>query len=219
MVIHLQGELDYALTQLHHAHTQSPTPPAGDTRSTGPLLQFPSREDNRPLLPSRFHSFLHTLLHCFILGLSVVTLVALWQRAPKAAFIIFLIWTLAFYAFLFILSWRGIPRESILTVLLTSIRHHSHEHVPAPPSTPPSRPLSTVPNDPFPGDSRGPYVYHQPPYRRAVSTGEEEYMSSAGHVPDEDEEEEQRRIEQEMERRDVSIITVPKRKLWIANPS
>ena len=36
---------------------------------------------------------------------------------------------------------------------------------------------------------------------------------------DEDEETRQHRIEDEMNRRDVSIVTVPKRKLWIANPS
>lgn len=214
-----KGDLDYALTQLHHAEGHGSTPPAVDTRSTGPLLQFPSREEDRPILPSKVHSFIHTLLHCFILGLSVVTLVALWQRAPKAAFVVFLIWTLAFYAISFFLAWRGIPRESILTVLLTSIKYHDRQ--PVPPSTPPSRPLSTAANEqfPVPADSRSPYVYHQTPYRRAMSTAEEDYLSSSGHAPDEDEDEEQRRIEQEMERRDVSIITVPKRKLWIANPS
>ena len=36
---------------------------------------------------------------------------------------------------------------------------------------------------------------------------------------DEDDELQQRRIEQEMERRDVSIVTVPKRKLFLTNPS
>ena len=36
---------------------------------------------------------------------------------------------------------------------------------------------------------------------------------------DEDEDTRQRRIEDEMARRDVSIVTVPKRKLWVANPS
>jgi hypothetical protein len=29
----------------------------------------------------------------------------------------------------------------------------------------------------------------------------------------------QRVIEEEMQRRDVSIVTVPRRKLWIANPT
>jgi hypothetical protein len=36
---------------------------------------------------------------------------------------------------------------------------------------------------------------------------------------DEDEETRQRRIEDEIARRDVSIVTVPKRKLWVVNPS
>ena len=36
---------------------------------------------------------------------------------------------------------------------------------------------------------------------------------------DEDEETRQRRIEDEIARRDVTIVTVPKRRLWVANPS
>lgn len=35
---------------------------------------------------------------------------------------------------------------------------------------------------------------------------------------DEDEESRQRRIEEEMSRRDVSIVTVPRRKLFLTNP-
>jgi len=76
-------------------------------------------------------------------------------------------------------------------------------------------------------DSQSPYTFHQPAYRRAVSSIEEDdIMSSTSHggprsegEEDVEDEESQRRIEQEMERREVSIVTVPKRRLWIANPS
>lgn len=80
---------------------------------------------------------------------------------------------------------------------------------------------------PFPTEPRGPYL-HQPPYRTAH---EDDYYSTShgGHRSDateaeeaeseEDDDTRQRRMEGEMGRRDVSIVTVPKRKLWITNPS
>ena len=43
--------------------------------------------------------------------------------------------------------------------------------------------------------------------------------SGPEEVSDEDEETRQRRIEDEISRRDVTIVTVPKRKLWVTNPS
>lgn len=73
----------------------------------------------------------------------------------------------------------------------------------------------------FPSDPRGgPYI-HQPLFRRALSSHEDDILSSENHDDDGDDDEHarQRRIEQEMDRRDVSIVTVPKRKLWITNPS
>ena len=43
--------------------------------------------------------------------------------------------------------------------------------------------------------------------------------SGPEEVSDEDEETRQRRIEDEISRRDVTIVTVSKRKLWVTNPS
>jgi hypothetical protein len=43
--------------------------------------------------------------------------------------------------------------------------------------------------------------------------------SEADDHSDIDEDMRQRTIEDEMGRREVSIVTIPKRKLWIANPS
>jgi len=52
-----------------------------------------------------------------------------------------------------------------------------------------------------------------------MSTGRNHEDGDDDPDDDEDEETRQRRIEGEMNRRDVSIVTVPKRKLWIANPT
>ncbi|KAH8118402.1 hypothetical protein DFH11DRAFT_1567220 [Phellopilus nigrolimitatus] len=216
------GELDYALTQINH--TQSPTP-VGDARSTGPLFLSNPSPEFRPLLPSKTLSLLHVLLHAAILGICVVVLVQLWQRAPKATFAVFLIWTVAFYCVLYLLAWREMPKASIPTLLFSSLTFHGGLAQGDPHS---SRRLSTVASEQyaFPSESRSPYTFHQPLFRRALSAHEDERLSSSGHggqrpddEDDEEDETQQRRIEQEMDRRDVSIVTVPKRKLWITNPS
>lgn len=61
---------------------------------------------------------------------------------------------------------------------------------------------------------------HQPPYR--AIPGQPTSIEDAGDDEDDEEDEvtRQRRMEDEMGRRDVSILTtVPKRRLWITNPS
>lgn len=176
-----------------------------------------------PELPSPLDSLIHILLHLLILGLCALSLVALWQRAPKAAFAVFLAWTILFYIFVFIFAWHGVPRVSILSVIFSRLRTkpHAPRIVASTPS--PSRPLSSLGLDsvPFPSDSRGPYQHH-PPFR---ATGQEDgYLSSSGHGVEnddgdgEDELTRQWRIEEEMNRRDVSIVTVPKRRLFLTNP-
>ena len=52
-----------------------------------------------------------------------------------------------------------------------------------------------------------------------MSTGRIHEEDGDGPDDEEDEDTRQQRMEEEMNRRDVSIVTVPKRKLWIANPS
>ena len=127
----------------------------------------------------------------------------------------------AFYAALLVLAWNGRPRDSTVTILLGRLRGGSSADANG--ATPvPSRPLSASGID-FPPDPRGPYL-HQPLFRAA---NDDEYYSTShanGHDEaddgsDIDEDTRQRRIEEEMGRRDVSIVTVPKRKLWVANPS
>lgn len=185
----------------------------------------PQKPISKPTLPPRPLSLLHALFHAALLGSCAVTLVSLFQRAPKAVFAVFLVWVIVFYCVFFSMSWRGMPKESLLSVLLDSLKRHPVDEaisLPDAQSRASSRPLSaTNDNFPPPGWLRSPYTYHQPSFRRALSPQEDEILSSNSHryAEDEDEETQQRRIEEEMGRRDVSIITVPKRKLWIANPS
>ena len=154
---------------------------------------------------------------------------ALFQRGPIAAFAVFLAWTLAFYGLLIGLSWNGRPRKSILSVIFSRLRAEPARFSPVPRAGSPagSRPLSMNESVavPFPSDGRGPYHHHQPPYRAASAGLDHDYpmATTLGHdVDDDDEEDEdtrQRRIEEELNRRDVSIVTVPKRRLYLLNPT
>ncbi|KAL0949966.1 hypothetical protein HGRIS_009986 [Hohenbuehelia grisea] len=211
-------ELDYAISQA--SRPLPSTPHTTDALVTTNLQP----QDTRPSIPAPFAAFIHILLHIFILGLSIITLVALWMRAPRALFAVFLIWTMGFYVVLVWLSWHGRPEKSILSVILYRLRADPH-HPSSEPMTPSSQPLAVPAENeqyPFPSDPRGagPYL-HQPHYHVAMS----EYSHAGPRSeetdddPNEDEDTRQRRIEDEMGRRDVSIVTVPKRKLWIANPS
>jgi len=169
-------------------------------------------------MPSSFERLLRGLFHALLLGLCILTLLALWSKASKVLFAVFLVWVVAFYISLFIFSWRGKPQKSMLTTLISWLRISS---APEPQLPPPG-----AGQFPFPTDSRSPYV-HQPPYRATFSGGHDDVSNSPGgprsvqtdYDEDEDEDTRQRRIEDEMGRRDVNIVTVPKRRLLIANPS
>ena len=181
-----------------------------------------------PVMPGLLESFTHLLLHAALLALCAVALAALWSRAPRGAFAAFLAWTLVFYILIIALAWRGIPRESILTVVLHRLRS-SPGHGGSPgqlgtttPHAPSSVGLDAIP---FPSDGHGGIYQHQPPYRTAHDSEYPTSLSHAGHTTldddaddDEDDEMRQRRIEDEMSRRDVSIVTVPRRKLFLTNP-
>jgi len=168
---------------------------------------------------------LHTLLHAFLLANCIFTLVAIFTRAPTVAFVVFLVWTVAFYVVLIVLAWNGRPRGSIMVYAIARF-------LPAPTPSHAASPMSPVggsPTDertsPFshtPGGS--PYIFHQPLWRTAVSP--EDATRAGLHTieavspdDDEDDDDRQRHMEEELERRDVNIVTVPRKKLWIANPS
>lgn len=171
----------------------------------------------------RFYTF---FFHSLLLANCILILVALFRRAPIAAFVVFLIWTLAFYILMFILAWHGQPQYSILSIIFYRLR------APLPPSGQ-SIPTELTPMEESethatPGSS--PYIYHQPPWRRAISPEDDRATRTSHGRPmsdmynfedndDEDETERQRRMEEELERREVHIVTVPRRRLGIANPS
>ncbi|KAI0068702.1 hypothetical protein BV25DRAFT_1817611 [Artomyces pyxidatus] len=214
------GELDYALSQLNNRPTPS-TPATAEV-----LMQhLPSPQARRAVMPPTVEIVLHSLLHALILGMCVFTLIALWSRAPRATFAVFLAWMAVFYITLLGLAWNGRPQNSTLTVLVSRLRGDV-QFTAVPTATPiASRPMSmsgTTDHLPFQTEGRGPYL-HQPPFQAAPH--EEDVYSTShgplsdGEVSEEDEDTRQRRIEDEIGRRDVSIITVPKRKLWITNPS
>ncbi|KAH7914369.1 hypothetical protein BJ138DRAFT_1123641 [Hygrophoropsis aurantiaca] len=221
------NELDYAEHQGHHranGFSNSSTPPTIEVLSTRALVPHATYPRAIYELPQPFETCLRILFHALVLALCILSLAALWYRATKALFAVFLLWTALFYCSLFALAWNGRPRKSILTSLVARLRAE-----PPPPAgspeTPTSRPLSITGAEqyPFPTDTRGPYL-HQPLYRPA---GHDDVSTSHGprsvetddDDEDVDEETRQRRIEEEMGRREVSIVTVPKRRLWITNPS
>ncbi|KAF9221954.1 hypothetical protein BS17DRAFT_784207 [Gyrodon lividus] len=216
------NELDYAVHQ--GTRTQGSTPNTADMLSTRALM--PTRTFPRTAyeLPPPFELSLRIFFHMLVLGLCILSLIALWYRAPMALFAVFLLWTVIFYISLFALAWNGRPTRSFLTTLLALLRGQPLQPV-ASPGTPTSRPLSMTGTEqyPFPTDNRGPYL-HQPPYRTAgrddISTNQSPRSVETDDDDDDiDEDTRQRRIEEEMGRREVSIVTVPKRRLWITNPS
>lgn len=170
-----------------------------------------------PELPRAHNIFLRIIFHISLLAICALTLFALWSH--KTGFAVFLVWTLAFYVLLFVCAWYGRSRQSTLTVIISRLRarpSHATESHP---------PISTIDQYPLQPDPRGPYVHHQPPYRALgaddVSTSQGDPRSVENEDDEEDDDDEdarQRRIEDEMARREVSIITVPRRKLWITNP-
>lgn len=144
-----------------------------------------------------------------------------------ATFVVFLIWTLAFYLILFILAYKGRPGESVIAVAFSRIRTEA-PHNEGASTTAPSRPMSLAGPDPVAlTEPRSPYLHHQPPFRATrtpthdedFSPGSPRQVDTEDEIDDEDEDTQQRRMEDEMGRRDVSIVTVPRRKLWITNPS
>jgi hypothetical protein len=210
----LQGELDYAITLARRAQSASTIIP-------DPPLKLGLPHPPQPKMPRSVDIFLRLPFHSFLLALCVFTLFTLWSQAPRVFFAIFLIWTLSYYVSMFVFAWHGYPQKSITAVIINRLRTAPSTFIPetAQPSTPDEQGV------PFPTGSQGPYV-HQPPHRAVLSSGPDEVLEGPRSVEaddddddDADEDTRQRRIEEEMARRDVSIVTVPRRKLWIANPS
>ncbi|KAF8631955.1 hypothetical protein AX15_002116 [Amanita polypyramis BW_CC] len=195
-------ELDYAITQFHNARLGTPA-------TTDRLLNAPmSTNSNAVALPPFVDVVIHILLHASLLGICVISLVALWYRAPKAAFAIFLVWTVLFYVIIFSFSWFGRPEKSVLSVVIYRLRGKGSS--------------ADRPQNDQPPTHDGPYLHqlpHRPATRDEMAHARPLSMTTDDDDDNIDEDTRQRMIEEEMERRDVSIVTVPRRRLWIANPS
>ncbi|EIN10748.1 hypothetical protein PUNSTDRAFT_142689 [Punctularia strigosozonata HHB-11173 SS5] len=229
------GELDYALAQLHKP--ENPPTPAGttDMLSTNGLMADGLPPPPMVEMPGSLTAVFHVVLHATILALCVLSLLALHDQDFTAPFAIFLVYVIVFYSAIFLLAWKGRPRHSVLVVLIGRLRG-----VPATiPPPPPSGPVPPTDQDQYtyPGSTPpaqlSPYI-HQPPYHQAIGdTAEDESVAfhssrqplsmqtSDDDDDDDDESTRQRRIEEEINGRDVNIVhvTVPKRRLWVTNPS
>lgn len=176
-------------------------------------------------IPTPLDICIHLLFHIFLLGLCVVALAIMWTRGPRAAFVVLLVWIILFYSIIIILSRNRRPSYSILTAVLS--RFSPRAATVAQPLSENASPLQ--PQAVLPISSSGPYTHHRPPFQVSHSLGHDTFSHEGfrsvedDHDNDDDDEvdddERQQRMEAEMARRDVSILTVPRRKLWVANPS
>lgn len=190
----LQGELDFSLD--HGAAVPPPSTP-------GTLLDPPA--EPTPNMPSPTSILLRLLFHASLAAFCVFCLITLWSKAPKSAFGVFLAWTAAFYMILLASAWRGRPDRSTLSLLLGRLRTESRPTAPRPSS-------DTLPETDE--NVTFPYTHHRPAYRRALLS------DGMGPQSTDTDEEDDDRAEDEMRRRDISIVTsYPKRALRITNPS
>jgi len=147
---------------------------------------------------------LRLFFHACLLGLCVFCLVTLWSKAPRSTFAVFLAWTVIFYIILVVSGWRGKPDRSTLSLLFGRLRSEPQTAVPRPSVS------DTVPET---DSNTFPYTHHRPTYRRALLS------DTMGPQSIDTDEEDDDRAEDEMRRRDISIVTsYPKRALRITNP-
>lgn len=129
-----------------------------------------------------------------------------------------------------LLAWHGRPGSSLLAAFLWRLRGLPTGALFIPSESDP--PASTIMQNSAaeiassPG-GHGPYTYHRPPVRTSTQHDDMSHVrgtplsvcSDDNDDDDLDEDTRQRLMEEEMERRDVSIVTVPRRKLYLTNPS
>jgi hypothetical protein len=170
-----------------------------------------------PEMPAVVEGTIHFLFQATLLAMCILCLIALWKRAPIATFAVFLAWTVGYYALICVLAWSGIPRVSILATLVSRLRSNPATHPPTNPTSPEGVPFTNGHGSPY---------QNQPPYRPAHDGDYTTSISHAGHTvndyeydedEDEDEDSRQRRMEDEMSRRNVNIITTMRHKLVVKN--
>ncbi|KAJ7507791.1 hypothetical protein B0H11DRAFT_1793448 [Mycena galericulata] len=209
---HSLGDLDWlngrrsltAVGEMERSQDQTTTivqPPS----TPGTLLEPPVETARSDMPPSSFVLF-RLFFHASLLGLCVFCLVALWFKAPRSTFGVFFSWTATFYTILITAGWRGKPDRSTLSLLVGRLRTEPQVTAPRPSVS------DTLPETDE--NATFPYIHHRPAYRRALLT------DPTGLQGTDTEEEDDDRAEDEMRRRDISIVTsYPKRALRITNPS
>jgi len=177
-------------------------------------MTSPSAAEALPVLPPQWPKppiiIIYSMIHISILGLSGVSLSILWERAPRYLFAIFLAVVVIFYIILFTVGWTQQPTTSFASTLLWKFRQPT---LPTP--SPSTQPLTST-TSPY-----RPSSLHAADQLSQVGTHGRPLSATTDDLEDDDMDDDtrQRMIEEEMERRDVSIVTVPRRKLRIANLS
>ncbi|EAU84773.2 hypothetical protein CC1G_00292 [Coprinopsis cinerea okayama7 len=209
------GELDYALSVAHNAQR------ASIATSDALHLTPPPPINHQPQRPPALDMSAYFVAQIGFLGLNIMTLIALWKHAPKAVFVVFVLWVIIIYLVALFVPQRFSTEE----FLLSKLKRQATPSPPPPEAGPTSSPLPHATELQAPIRPLGPYL-HQPPFLRTVPADpvyniSDDPRSVEGDDDDDDIDDEtrQRMIEEEMDRREVSIVTVPKRKLWVANPS
>ncbi|KAJ7638799.1 hypothetical protein FB45DRAFT_1133214, partial [Roridomyces roridus] len=210
---HSLGDLDWlnhrrSLTAVSELDLQAAAAAAVPPSTPGTLLNDPV-EKMPSTMPSPLSMLLRLLFHAALLALCVFTLIALWSKAPKSTFGVFLAWTIAFYLILITFGWRGKPDRSAISLMLRRLRTEPQTTAAPRPSM--SDTLRTDENV----TPSFPYIHHRPAYRGALLTEHTGPQST-----DTEEEDDEMTAETEMRGRNISIITsYPKQPLRITNPS
>ncbi|KIO30207.1 hypothetical protein M407DRAFT_5731 [Tulasnella calospora MUT 4182] len=212
----LYGQLDYQLSQNGRSVPTFPPAPSSAHEMSPTTPPVPALTP--PRLPSRTSQmWFNVALQVVVLWASVFWLVtfAIMGSIPGLALVAVV--TIAYYVMLVTLAWLNRPQHSILVVVISRLRGD-----PADASTPAAS--SELPSTPLPPISPPPHPYlNSPPWRVTQSHADDDLLSRARSMDseapedDEDDDERQARIEEEMARRDVSIFTVPKRRLVVRN--
>ncbi|PVG03601.1 hypothetical protein CPB86DRAFT_804086 [Serendipita vermifera] len=227
----LVGDLDYAMSQhaQRSAHSRSPSAVPLAPRPEQDVPQV--RRTSSARFPPKDSIVLRIALHLLLFALCIFTAEALFSRSGNNLGIplgsVFVVLVAIFYLALILLASRGKPHNSSLAVIIDRLRGTS--------ATTTSGPQST--DDLDLGTFRMGNISHET--RMAIdrsshidnatlqsSRASRPLMSSHRYSGEEyegqnlrhdDEDDDAERIEREMERREISIVTVPKRRLFIAN--
>lgn len=209
------GQLDFQLSQNGRSPPTFPPPPSSAHEMSPTTPQVPALTP--PRLPSRpAQLWFNVALQVIILWAVVFWLVTFAIMGSMPRLIVSALMAVVYYVMLVILAWLNRPQHSILVVVIGRLRGDPADLAPVPPSEAPSTPIPPISSPPHP-------YLTSPRWRATQSHASDDLLSRArsmdSEVPDDDEDDDERqaRIEEEMARRDVSIFTVPKRRLVVRN--